>query len=131
MKIIERPIYLDHIKSLLNKEMMLILIGQRRVGKSYMLRQLKNWIDENRSDANILYINKELNSFGHIKTSTDLHAAASSAFNADGEKIQSKGSLAILPPSKTIILNMWCRWIWSRERCPLTLASSIFVSATS
>ena len=34
MEIIERLSYLDHIVSLLNRGMMLFLVGQRRVGKS-------------------------------------------------------------------------------------------------
>lgn len=85
MEIIDRPIYIDHINSLLNKEMMLILIGQRRVGKSYILRQLKKWLEDNRPDANILYINKELYSFGHIKTSEQLYDEAVSTLKSGEE----------------------------------------------
>lgn len=40
MGIIARPAYLNHIVSLLGRGMMIILVGQRRVGKSYMLKQL-------------------------------------------------------------------------------------------
>lgn len=40
--------------------MMLFLVGQRRVGKSFLLRELHVWIKENRPDANVVYINKEL-----------------------------------------------------------------------
>ncbi len=38
MEIIERPAYLSHIVSHLDKGMMIILVGQRRVGKSFMLK---------------------------------------------------------------------------------------------
>lgn len=73
MKIIERPIYLERIVSRLNRGMMLILVGQRRVGKSYLLRQLMTWLKENRPGCNVLYINKELQSFSHITDAKQLH----------------------------------------------------------
>ncbi len=38
MKIIERRLYLDKIIGHLNHGMMLILVGQRRVGKSFLLK---------------------------------------------------------------------------------------------
>ena len=43
MEIIERPAYLSRIISHLGKGMIIILVGQRRVGKSYML---KPWPEE-------------------------------------------------------------------------------------
>ena len=47
MEVINRPIYLNHIVSLLDRGTMIILIGQRRVGKSFMLKQVQNWIQMN------------------------------------------------------------------------------------
>ncbi len=73
MNIIIRQRYLDHIISRLNRDMMIILTGQRRVGKSYMLRQLKEWLETNKPDSNIVYINKELQDFSHITNATELH----------------------------------------------------------
>lgn len=78
MSIIIRNSYLEHITSRLNRGMMLILIGQRRVGKSYMLRMLRDWLEKNRPNSTIVYINKELQSFGDIKTAEDLYAYAAS-----------------------------------------------------
>lgn len=59
MEIISRQIYIDHILRFLNKGMMIALTGQRRVGKSYVLRNLAEIIRQNNPDANIVYINKE------------------------------------------------------------------------
>ena len=59
MEIISRQIYIDHILRFLNKGMMIALTGQRRVGKSYVLRNLAEIIRHNNPDANIVYINKE------------------------------------------------------------------------
>ena len=76
MEIIERPRYLNHIISLLGKDMIIILVGQRRVGKSYMLKQLQNWLQTNRSSSNIVYINKELHAFKSISSAGDLYEYA-------------------------------------------------------
>ena len=59
MEIIRRQMYLDHIISVMNKNMMLVLVGQRRVGKSYILLDLKRWIEENEPASNIVYLDKE------------------------------------------------------------------------
>lgn len=73
MEVINRPIYLNHIVSLLDKGAMIILIGQRRVGKSFMLKQIQNWIQTNISSANTLYISKELHAFSHITNAEELY----------------------------------------------------------
>ena len=39
-KYIERPVYMDRIMPYARKDIMKILVGQRRVGKSYLLFQL-------------------------------------------------------------------------------------------
>ena len=59
MNLIDRPLYIDHIVNLLDKDVMLFLIGQRRVGKSYLLRLMREWIISNIEGANVVYINKE------------------------------------------------------------------------
>lgn len=73
MQILTRKTYLDHIVTHLNRGMMIILVGQRRVGKSFMLRQVKQWLEVNRPDAKIIYINKELIEFSHITNAAELH----------------------------------------------------------
>lgn len=85
MEVINRPAYLEHITSRLNKDMMIILVGQRRVGKSYMLQQLNNWLAENRPLATVVYINKELQAFSHISTYTDLYDYATAKLNTCSE----------------------------------------------
>ena len=85
MKLIDRPIYVDRLVSRLNKGMMIVLIGQRRVGKSFLLRLLKDWIEQNRPQASIAYINKELKDFDEIKNSDSLYAYASERLSIGGE----------------------------------------------
>lgn len=73
MEIIVRKTYLDHILSHLNRGMMIVLVGQRRVGKSFMLRQVSQWLSDNRPDANVVYINKELREFKDLTNATELY----------------------------------------------------------
>ena len=50
-----------------------MLIGQRRVGKSYLLFQTMDGINEQYPNANITYINLELNEFETIKNHKELY----------------------------------------------------------
>lgn len=72
MKLIARQTYIEHIIRYLGKGVMIALTGQRRVGKSYVLRQLAVTIREMFPDANIVYINKEKKKFADIRNDTDL-----------------------------------------------------------
>lgn len=71
--IIPRPIYLNHILELIDKGMMLVLVGQRRVGKSFILLQLEKELKSRNSAANVIYINKELTKYNLISTSDQLY----------------------------------------------------------
>lgn len=64
---IKRENYLDKIKPFIDKDLIKVLVGQRRVGKSYMLFQIMDMIKEKDKTANIIYINKELHEFEDIK----------------------------------------------------------------
>lgn len=83
MEVINRQIYLDHIVSLLDRGTMIILVGQRRVGKSFMLKQLQNWILSNITSANLIYINKELHTFNNINNADELYKYVDTRLLAD------------------------------------------------
>jgi len=83
VKLIKRPIYTERIVPFINKQVIKVLTGQRRVGKSYVLLQLMDHIRNTDSDANILYINMELDEFVSIKTHTDLNAYLKDKFIKD------------------------------------------------
>lgn len=72
MRIIERQQYIEHILRYIGKGMIIALTGQRRVGKSYIIRQLVSEIESKSPDANIIYINKEKTKFDNIRNSDDL-----------------------------------------------------------
>ncbi|MBD5199346.1 MAG: AAA family ATPase, partial [Bacteroidales bacterium] len=73
MELIPRPQYIEKIASLINRGMMLILTGQRRVGKSKVLELFKDWIKKNQPEANVLYINKEFQEFRDIISAEQLY----------------------------------------------------------
>lgn len=63
---IPRPIYTEKIRPFIDKEIIKVITGQRRVGKSYILFQLIKDIREADPSANIIYISKELQPHQHI-----------------------------------------------------------------
>ena len=71
-KYITRETYKKSIDRYLGKEIIKVLIGQRRVGKSYLLFQVKDSIKEQFPDPNIIYINLETNEFEKLTTSDSL-----------------------------------------------------------
>ncbi|MGN1220612.1 MAG: ATP-binding protein [Candidatus Cryptobacteroides sp.] len=73
MEILVRQNYLDKIEKYLGKDTIIVLTGQRRVGKSYMLRMIRD-IKAKDENNNIIYIDKEKKAFDHIKTYQDLNA---------------------------------------------------------
>lgn len=74
MDIIYRHLYNSRVQPFIDKGVIKVLTGQRRVGKSYILLQLMNEIKHNNSQANIIYINKEQEQFRTIRTHEDLSA---------------------------------------------------------
>lgn len=70
---IKRPLYLNRLRPFMNKDVIKVLVGQRRVGKSYLLLQI---IEElaamGFSKEHIIYINKELHEYEAIRDYKDL-----------------------------------------------------------
>lgn len=73
MNIIPRPHYLNRILRLIDRDVMLFLVGQRRVGKSYILRLLKQRLESQQQHVNVIYINKEFDTDGQITDSSELY----------------------------------------------------------
>lgn len=72
-KYITREIYKKSIDRYIGKEIIKVLIGQRRVGKSYLLFQAIDSIKEKYPDPNIIYINLETNEFDKLTTFDSLY----------------------------------------------------------
>lgn len=72
IQLINRPSYTERIAPFINKNIIKVLTGQRRVGKSCILRQIQNHIQQMNPDCNIISINKELDEFTFIRTNEEL-----------------------------------------------------------
>lgn len=68
-----RDTYIERIKPFMHTPIVKVMIGHRRVGKSYILYQLIDEIRNHEHDANIIYINKEDIDYVDIVSSKDLH----------------------------------------------------------
>jgi predicted AAA+ superfamily ATPase len=71
--VIIRSKYDNKIAPFIGKQLIKVLTGQRRVGKSYILKQIVLDVKKTEPSANILYINKEDMLFDRIKTASDLN----------------------------------------------------------
>jgi predicted AAA+ superfamily ATPase len=71
--VLTRDRYIDRIKPVIGKSLIKVLSGQRRVGKSYLLYQIMNFIQSSDPKANIIYINKEDFQFDAIRDASNLN----------------------------------------------------------
>ena len=72
MEVVSRKKYADEIEAWIGKGLVVVLTGQRRVGKSCLL---KDFIQrhENDIESNLIYIDKEKKNFNFIKTDEQLN----------------------------------------------------------
>lgn len=70
----ERTEYLNRLTDYIDNKLVKVLIGQRRAGKSYILRQIINFLITKKDvhPHNIFYVNKEYTAFDDIQTASDL-----------------------------------------------------------
>ena len=82
MATIIRQSYIDKIERYLGKETIIVLVGQRRVGKSYMMKMIR---DRKKADDcnNIIFIDKEKREFDNIQTYQDLNDYIGEHFLSD------------------------------------------------
>ncbi len=71
--IYSRDIYIERIKPFMRTNTVKVMIGHRRVGKSYILFQLMEFIKNEETNPNIIYINKEDLDFEFILNYRDLY----------------------------------------------------------
>lgn len=76
--LINREVYIRRIQPFMRKSIAKVLIGQRRVGKSFLLFQLMDKVQQEEPDANIIYLNFEDFAFNQIRTAGDMYAYISS-----------------------------------------------------
>jgi len=70
--ILERENYLQRLAVWIDKPVIKVIIGQRRVGKSMFMFQIMEHIRKTNPEANCIYINTENEEFQHIRNYEDL-----------------------------------------------------------
>lgn len=65
--------YIERISPFIGKRLIKILTGQRRIGKSYLLKLIIRQIKSKQSNANIIYVDMERHEFSTIYTDKELH----------------------------------------------------------
>ncbi|MBR4647332.1 MAG: ATP-binding protein [Bacteroidales bacterium] len=73
MELVYRPFYYSKVEKLLGTGVLLVLTGQRRVGKSYVMREVVQRKRQD-SDSCVIYIDKEKTDFDFIQNYKDLVA---------------------------------------------------------
>jgi predicted AAA+ superfamily ATPase len=83
--LVERRFYTEKIIPFIDKEIIKVITGQRRVGKSYILFQLISEIKKRNPHANVIYINKELKPFEHISDDDSLYRYVKKDLNGEAK----------------------------------------------
>lgn len=87
-----RDFYLEKISAYAGGKLVKVLVGQRRVGKSYILRQmLFRLVKNGLPKENTLYINREYTEFGFIESAEDLERI----FSEYKRRMSPKGKIAL------------------------------------
>ena len=80
-KNINRKYYDDLVEKNLGKGLIMVLTGQRRVGKSYLLKSIKN-TKERIEGNNVIYIDKEEREFDVLSTYRELNDYIAARYDA-------------------------------------------------
>lgn len=80
MPLINRPQYTKTIRQWMGKGLVIVLTGQRRVGKSMCLHMIAN---EQNQDCNVIFIDKEDYKFGDIKSDKELNLYLEDHFDSE------------------------------------------------
>lgn len=70
---IPRTEYSRKVRPYVGQSVIKVFTGQRRVGKSYVMRQTADEVAERDPQANILFIDKELLAFSHLRDARSLY----------------------------------------------------------
>lgn len=83
--VIDRPLYTEKLLNQVNNGLIKILTGQRRVGKSYILKYISREIQRNNPKANIININLEDFAFSHVQDGQTLYNEVTSRLCSDNK----------------------------------------------
>jgi predicted AAA+ superfamily ATPase len=121
-----RKMYIEKISGYIDNRLVKVLVGQRRSGKSYLLRQIIHKLIEKGFPAkNIFYLNKEITDFDFIENYKDLHELV----NLYKQKFNLKGKIYLFIDEIQLI-DGWEKVVnsWSQD---YTQDYEIFISGSN
>ncbi len=123
-----RSSYLNILENALGNKLIKVLVGQRRSGKSYIVRQFVELLinKKNTNPKNIFYLNKELFEYETIRTAYDL----SELIKSYEKKYKPKGKIYIIIDEVQNILE-WEKLIVSLAQSPVKQYEIIITGSNS
>lgn len=107
MKLTSRQLYSNRIRPFMEKDVIKVLAGQSRVGKSCILRQIAGEIHQEQPDANIVFINMEFQEY----RSQEITGVALILFNKLYVLLLAAGICRLHVPRQTY--TAWAAWLYS------------------
>ncbi|MFU8847871.1 MAG: ATP-binding protein [Opitutales bacterium] len=72
--LINRPLYLDRVRPFMERDLIKVFVGQRRVGKSCLLELVARELQTSKQAPNVIRINLELPEFSELRSESDLQS---------------------------------------------------------
>ena len=118
MTIINRPDYTDKVLRLFGKGLIIALTGQRRVGKSFIMKQVIQLLSHDEHN-NIIYVDKEDERFNAISTHTELTQYV------EAHLLKDKNNYLFIDEVQNIKeFELTLRSLHSREACEIVITGS-------
>ena len=118
MEIINRPDYTEKVMRLFGKGLIIALTGQRRVGKSFIMKQIIKQLAGNESD-NIIYVDKDDEQFGFIRSHLEL------TDYVEAHLVSGKNNYLFVDEVQNISeFELTLRSLHSREACEIVITGS-------
>lgn len=118
MEIINRPDYTEKVMRLFGKGLIIALTGQRRVGKSFIMKQIINQLVGNESD-NVIYVDKDDEQFGFIRSHLEL------TDYVETHLVSGKNNYLFVDEVQNISeFELALRSLHSREACEIVITGS-------
>ena len=83
MKLIERNFYLDKLKNVVGTPDIKVITGIRRCGKSKLLQEFQQYIENEIKNCNIIHINFNLSKYNKLKESATLINYVENLYDAE------------------------------------------------
>lgn len=119
MQLIERKPYVDKVLSYLGKGIIVVLTGQRRVGKSCVLRSVSQRLKAEDANVNIIYVNKEYSDFSDIKDEKQFSSYV------EQHLVDSRHNVLLVDEVQDIVhFESTLRSLQAKEQCDIVITGS-------